>query len=121
MLGECRNQSNGKNIVERIRGRAKLASKHRITYNVAFRRIMNATVVTVLAFAGILGASMLGMLLKRVLPDAHLTAETKDTVRVAMALVATMTALLLGLLIASAKGSYDTQRGQVILLAGKLG
>jgi hypothetical protein len=82
---------------------------------------MNATVVTVLAFGGILGASLLGMLLKRVLPDAHLTAETKETVRVAMALVATMTALLLGLLIASAKGSYDTQRGQVILLAGKLG
>jgi hypothetical protein len=38
-----------------------------------------------------------------------------------MGLIATMTALLLGLLIASAKGSYDTQRSEVIQMAGKVG
>lgn len=64
---------------------------------------------------------MLGMRLRAALPDHHLSADTKDTVRVGMALVATMTALLLGLLIASAKGSYDIQRTQVILMAGKVG
>ena len=82
---------------------------------------MNATVIAVLAFVGILGATLLGMRLRSALPDHHLSAETKDTVRVGMGLVATMTALLLGLLIASAKGSYDTQRSQVILMAGKVG
>ena len=36
-----------------------------------------------------------------------------------MGLVATMTALVLGLLVASAKGSYDAQRSQVIQMAAK--
>ncbi len=82
---------------------------------------MNATIVGVLAFAGILGATLVGMRLRAVLPEHHLSTETKDTVRIGMGLVATMTALLLGLLIATAKGSYDTQRGHVILMAGKVG
>lgn len=82
---------------------------------------MNATFIAVLAFAGILGASFLGMWLRSALPDHHLSPETKDTVRVGMGLIATMTALLLGLLIASAKGSYDTQRSEVIQMAAKVG
>lgn len=82
---------------------------------------MNATVVAVLAFAGILGTTLFGMRLKVRLPDNQLSPETKETVRVGMGLVATMTALLLGLLIASAKGSYDIQRSQVIQMAGKAG
>ena len=82
---------------------------------------MNAIVVAVIAFVGILAATLLGMRLRAAIPEHHLSPETKDTVRMGMGLVATMTALLLGLLIASAKGSYDTQRSQVILLAGKVG
>ena len=80
---------------------------------------MNAILVAVIAFAGILSATLLGMRLRAALPEHHLSPETKDTVRLGVGLVATMTALLLGLLIASAKGSYDAQRSQVILLAGK--
>lgn len=81
---------------------------------------MNAAVIGLLAFAGILGATLLGMRLNAALPDRYLSADTKDTVRVGMGLVATMTALLLGLLIASAKGSYDNQRSQVILMSAKV-
>jgi hypothetical protein len=61
------------------------------------------------------------MRLRSALPDHHLSPETKDTVRLGMGLIATMTALLLGLLIASAKGSYDTQRSEVIQMAAKIG
>ncbi|MEK6337589.1 MAG: hypothetical protein AABM67_21935 [Acidobacteriota bacterium] len=61
------------------------------------------------------------MRLRAALPDHHLSADAKDAVRVGMGLVATMTALLLGLLIASAKGSYDTQRSQVIQIAARVG
>src|SRR6267378_1209900 len=81
---------------------------------------MNATVIGLLAFAGILGATLLGMRLHAALPDRYLSAETKDTVRVGMGLVATMTALLLGLLIASAKGSYDSQRSEVIQISARI-
>ena len=71
---------------------------------------MNAAVIAGLAFAGILGMTLLGMRLRAALPDHHLSAETKETVRLGMGLVATMTALLLGLLIATAKGRM-TLRG----------
>ena len=59
------------------------------------------------------------MFVRSVLPQDHLSADTKDAVKLAMALVATMTALVLGLLIASAKGSYDAQRNQLIQMAAK--
>lgn len=81
---------------------------------------MNATVIAGLAFVGILGATIVGLRLHAALPDHQLSPETKDTVRLGMGLVATMTALLLGLLIASAKGSYDSQRSQVIQLSAKV-
>jgi len=81
---------------------------------------MNVTVIAGIAFAGILGTTLLGMHLRAALPDNHLSPETKDTVRVGMGFVATMTALLLGPLIASAKGSFDFQRSQVIQIAGKV-
>ena len=81
---------------------------------------MNPNVIALLAFLGIFGAALLGMRLRTALPEQHLSQETKDTVRLGMGLVATMTALLLGLLIAAAKGSYDTQRSEVIQMAGKV-
>lgn len=81
---------------------------------------MNATTIALLAFAIIFGISLLGMRLHTMLPDVHLTPETKETVRLGMGLIATMTALLLGLLIATAKGSYDTQRSEVIQIASRV-
>jgi len=81
---------------------------------------MNVTLIAGMAFVGILGTTLLGMRLNSWLPDHQLSPETKETVRLGMGLVATMTALLLGLLIATAKGSYDAQRGQVIQMSGKV-
>jgi Protein of unknown function (DUF4239) len=49
-----------------------------------------------------------------------LSTESKDAVKVAMGLVATMSALVLGLLVSSAKGSYDIQRTEVIQMAAKV-
>ena len=82
---------------------------------------MNSHLIALLACASIFVASLVGMWLRKVLPDQHLNAETKECVRVGMGLGATMTALLLGLLIASAKGTYDTQRNGVIEIAAKVG
>ena len=60
------------------------------------------------------------MRLHATLPDRQVSPETKDVVRLGMGLVATMTALLLGLMIATAKGSYDAQRSEVIQIASKV-
>lgn len=81
---------------------------------------MSSQSIALIAFASIFGSSLLGMRLHSVLPNHHLTPETKEVVRLGMGLIATMTALLLGLLVASAKGSYDTQRNEVILITGRI-
>ena len=54
------------------------------------------------------------------LPEQHLTSESKDVVKLGMGLIGTMTALVLGLMIASAKSTFDTQRGGVAQLAGNV-
>ena len=55
------------------------------------------------------GCAWLGMIIRSRLPAHHLERESQDVVRLGIGLVATMTALLLGLIIADAKGSYDLQ------------
>jgi hypothetical protein len=60
------------------------------------------------------------MLLRGILPEKHLGAESKDVVKLGMGLIGTMTALVLGLLIASAKSSFDTQRNGLAQLAGNV-
>jgi hypothetical protein len=65
-------------------------------------------------------AALLGMFLGARLPQHHMSKSTKDAVRIGMGSVATMAALVLGLLVASAKGTYDTQKAEVIELSAKI-
>ena len=81
---------------------------------------MNATLSAFIVFACLVGAVLLGRTLRRLLPEDHLTADSRDTIKLAMGLVATMTALVLGLLVSSAKGAYDTERSEVIQMAAKV-
>jgi len=80
---------------------------------------VNAAVTTAVVSACLLGAVRIGMWLRRFLPVDHLSAESRDTVKLALGLVATMSALLLGLLVSSAKTSYDTTRVQMMQVASK--
>jgi hypothetical protein len=68
---------------------------------------MNPTIVGIIVFACTFGGVLLGMWLQKTLPGHHLDVESRDTVKVGIGLVATMTALILGLVTASAKSSYD--------------
>lgn len=69
--------------------------------------------VSEIAFACIFGGALLGMLLRLVLPEPHLSSDTKDVVRLSTGLIATLSALVLGLLVASAQASYQTQSNQI--------
>jgi hypothetical protein len=64
-------------------------------------------------FVCVFAAALLGMLLRPVLPDSHLSGDSKDVVKLAMGLVATMAALVLGLLTGSAKSAFDTVENEV--------
>ena len=81
---------------------------------------MNSTVVGALVFAVLFGAGILGVRVRAMLPEDHLSPETKDGVKVGMGLVATMAALVLGLLVASTKGAYDTQKSEGTQMAAKI-
>lgn len=59
------------------------------------------------------GCALLGMTIRSSLPETHRSKESQDVVRLGMGLVATMTALLLGLVTAAAKGSFDVQDNAV--------
>jgi hypothetical protein len=61
-----------------------------------------------IAFACIFGGTLLGMALRTLLPDHHLNNESKDAVKLGIGMIATLAALVLGLLTASAKGTFDT-------------
>jgi hypothetical protein len=66
--------------------------------------------VGAIVFACTFGGALVGMTLRALLPERHLTAETKEVVKLGTGLIATLSALVLGLLIASAKSSFDAQR-----------
>jgi hypothetical protein len=72
------------------------------------------TILTALGvFACVFGGALLGMTLRNLLPEHHRGAESKELIRLTMALIGTLSALVLGLLVASAKGNYDAKRDQL--------
>jgi hypothetical protein len=82
--------------------------------------IMSYIAVSSITFCLIFGAGLLGMLLRRVLPEDHLSDNSKDVVKLGMGLVGTMTALVLGLLIASAQEAYDAQSTALLQMSAKV-
>jgi hypothetical protein len=74
---------------------------------------VNPVTVSFIVFTIIFGAAVVGMLLRTVLPEHHLSADSKEVIKLGTGLVATMAALVLGLLVASAKGSYDAQSAEL--------
>ena len=81
---------------------------------------MNTTLITAIVSACLLAAVGVGMLFRRFLPEEHVSPHSRDSVKLAMGLVATMSALLLGLLVSSAKTSYDTTRSEVMQVASSI-
>lgn len=75
---------------------------------------MSTEIVSLIIFGCVVGAVLIGKVFHRLLPEDHLSHDTRETVKLAMGLLATMSALLLSLLVASAKSSYDNARNQVI-------
>jgi hypothetical protein len=70
---------------------------------------MNAIGIALLVLACTFGGALVGMRLRSMLPEHHLSNESKDLVHLCMGLIATMTALILGLVTASAKSAFDAQ------------
>jgi hypothetical protein len=80
---------------------------------------MNAIVTALVVFAVLMGASLLGSSLGRRLPSTQVTGQTWSSVSLGLGFISTMAAIVLGLLVASAKGSYDAKHDQVQSAAAK--
>ncbi len=74
---------------------------------------MSSFYIAAIAFGCVFGGSLVGMFIRSLLREHHLSSETKEVVKVGVGLIATMSALVLGLLVASAKSSFDTQKSEV--------
>jgi Protein of unknown function (DUF4239) len=74
---------------------------------------MTAPTVALVTFALVFGGALLGMYFRNVLSEEHLGEDVRDAIKLSTGLIGTMAALVLGLLIASAKSSYDTKSTEI--------
>jgi hypothetical protein len=68
----------------------------------------------------VLAGALAGAAIRQRLPAHHLTDETKNLVSVSMAIVATLSALVLGLLISNANSSFISLGGEVTTLSSQI-
>ena len=81
---------------------------------------MHSLAVSSLVFALIFVSALIGMVIRRASPDDHFSSEAKDTVRLAVGLVVTMTGLVLGMLVSSSKNFYDSEKTQVAEMSSQI-
>lgn len=81
---------------------------------------MEARLVAVSVFVCVFSSAMLGFFLGKMLPDRHLSSDSKDIVKLATGLIATLSALVLGLLVSAAKGTFEQVGNELTEVAAKV-
>lgn len=81
---------------------------------------MTSLVISLIVFSCLFGGAVFGILLRSALPHDHLSADSGNAVKLGMGLVATMSALVLGLLVSSAKTFYDAQNTELTDMCAKI-
>jgi len=81
---------------------------------------MSSIAIGACTLAMVFGGALLGTIIGSRLPKEHLNADSKDVVRLATALVGTLTGMVLGLLIGSAKTYYDTQSNELMQVSSNV-
>jgi hypothetical protein len=81
---------------------------------------LNSITISLAVVAFVMGGALLGGYVRNRLPHHHLEGDTRDIVKAGIGLLATLSALVLGLIIASAKSSFDTKTEEVQTAAVKL-
>ncbi len=81
---------------------------------------MSSMAIAWVVFACVFAATLLGLFVRTALPKHHLSPDSKDIVKLGIGLIATMSALLLSLLIASTKSSHDTRRSEFTQMSANI-
>jgi hypothetical protein len=81
---------------------------------------MSPFTIGLTAFLCVVVGALLGMVLGRILPEDHLSTDAKDAIKVAMAMIATLAALVLGLMTASASNSLESKETELKSTAARV-
>lgn len=80
---------------------------------------MSSLTIALISAGCIFGGVLLGLWLQNLLPDHHLNNDSKETVKLGAGMMATLSALVLGLLVSSAKNNFDTMSAEITQGAAK--
>ncbi len=72
-----------------------------------------SVLIGVIIFGVIFGSAIVGMALGKILPTQLMSTESRDVIRVVMAMLATLSAVVLGLLTGSSIGSLSEKEGEL--------
>jgi hypothetical protein len=100
--------------------RIKTLTRHSESKDDIQRPDMNSLTIDFISAGCIFGGTLLGMLLQKILPEHHLDTASKDTVKLGAGMLATLTALVLGLLVSSAKNSFDAMNTGIAQTGAKI-
>jgi len=81
---------------------------------------MNSTLIALIGVACIFSGTLLGFSLQRILPHQHLSKDSHEIVKLGAGMIATLTALVLGLLVSSAKNTFDTLSEGIVQTGAKV-
>src|SRR5215468_8995320 len=81
---------------------------------------MTSLTIGIISAACICGGAVVGYALQRVLPKHHLSKDAQDAVKLAVGVIATSTALVLGLLVSSSKAQFDAMGSRLVQFGANL-
>ncbi|MHC1763667.1 MAG: hypothetical protein AB9869_05075 [Verrucomicrobiia bacterium] len=81
---------------------------------------MSSTAIAAVAIAAIFGGTLVGLAVRRYVPEHHLNAESRDAVKAGAGMITMMSALVLGLLVSSAKSNFDSANDAIVDASAKI-
>ena len=81
---------------------------------------MSEFAISCVVLLSVMSGALIGIYLNHVLPPEHIKDETRQAVNVATGIIATLSALVLGLMVASAKSSFDDRADEIRQIAARL-
>ena len=81
---------------------------------------MRSIAIALIVFGCVFGGALLGMFLRAVLPEHHLSEKSNNIITMGMGLIGTLAALVLALLIAGAQSKFNEQRSDIIQMSANI-
>jgi hypothetical protein len=81
---------------------------------------MSGMTIALISASCIFGGTLVGLTLRKMLPEHHLSEESKDAIKIGAGMISMMAALVLGLLVSSAKSNFDSTNTAIIQTGAKV-